>query len=346
MSKRRFSRWALAPLMIAAAVPARASIFGAPKSAIVNVVVDFTPEGRKLAHPTPENPAYYLPVVAPFQQLGGRVHGEWLPDRAQLTRLAAVELAKQGYLVMKPGPYLNARNELVYADGTVITVPEHPRQRRPIELNVSGNVPLTWAMINDADGPYSFAAMRTDRALLPGAEAPPIAQVFRQVDPVHGATLGRLPSLILAIYYGYLNPQTESFAPGSSQIPINSNQMIELVAGATFAHLDFISDERQAVMEAIGMNRYFIAISAYDFRAFVDRRRKVLLWQAKMSVPSAGIQQLADVMDALIKAGGPHFGRPMDHPEQVALPVTPQGRVKVGTPTVKDDGAATPDSGR
>lgn len=43
------------------------------KTTEVNVVVDFTPEGRKVAHPDPGNPAYYYPVMGKFE-LGPKQH--------------------------------------------------------------------------------------------------------------------------------------------------------------------------------------------------------------------------------------------------------------------------------
>jgi len=67
----------------------------------VAVVVDMTPEGRKFAHPTPDHPAYYLPVTLGYQEVGGHLTNYQRPpppaDKVQ--RLLANTLAAEGYRV-------------------------------------------------------------------------------------------------------------------------------------------------------------------------------------------------------------------------------------------------------
>jgi hypothetical protein len=66
----------------------------------VTVVVDMTAEGREAAHPTPDNPMYYSPVVRGYQEIGSVVAGEKPPSPHDVVRAVAVELAKQGYRVI------------------------------------------------------------------------------------------------------------------------------------------------------------------------------------------------------------------------------------------------------
>jgi len=115
---------------------------------------------------------------------------------------------------------------------------------------------------------------------------------------------------------------------------MNRPQMLGLVAGNTLGNigLDF---EREEIIQATDDDRYFVVLSAYDFKVYQKSHKKVLLWQAKMSIPSNHVT-MDEVIPALIKAGGPMFGRETIRPQQLILPLTPEGKVEVGTPTVKD----------
>src|SRR3954468_7924264 len=62
----------------------------------VTVVVDMTPEGRKLAHPTPAHPAYYLPVMRGYFEFGDRTAREKPPSAHDIVRIVAPELDKKG----------------------------------------------------------------------------------------------------------------------------------------------------------------------------------------------------------------------------------------------------------
>ena len=84
-----------------------------------------------------------------------------------------------------------------------------------------------------------------------------------------------------------------------------------------------------------GDDRYFVVVSAYDFEA-AKEKKKVLLWQAKMSTPSHRVA-LAEVIPSMITAGGPHFGRETKRPESVTAPLAKEGKVEVGTPVVVPD---------
>jgi hypothetical protein len=234
-------------------------IMAGERRALVNVVVDMTPEGRKAAHPTPDHPAYYFPVIGGYRQEGQAIAGDKRPTQFALLHLAAVELAKQGYLVVHPG----------------------------------------------------------------------------KTSP---------PDIILVFSWGTLNPDTIDLQ-GGGLVPLNINEMLAMVAGNTLENVSpdvgasgdtpigFMSPERHAIGEAVLDNRYCIVITAYDFPATIRQKKEVPLWQAKMSVSSAGVA-FDDVMPALIAAGGPLFGRETTFPQRITFPVTPDGRVIVGTPVL------------
>jgi hypothetical protein len=254
MLRAAFLLLALAPALFAA------------RQTEVDVVVDMSPEGRKVQRPTPQHPAFYLPIMGGFTEAGATVRGEreHAPSPHEVAHLIATTLADQGYLVCNPAK-------------------------------------------------------------------------------------GRRPTLIFAIHWGSIKPEIEDFGapgadptedPSAATVFFNQAQMLGMVGGNTLHNLD-LDFEREQVMQAAEEDRYFIMISAYDFATYRKSRKKLLLWQAKMSVPSNGVW-MQDVLAALVKAGGPLLGRETIRPKMLILPTTPEGRVEIGTPTVKDYQDAPP----
>jgi hypothetical protein len=298
----------------------------------VNIVVDFTDEGRKQTHPTRSAPAYYFPIAAGFQELGGLVAGEKPPDQKEVLHGIALALAAQGYLVTQPGFRSNANGELTYADGTPVEVPANPNSHGHSRMPPRA-IPLTVTMVNSADGPYSMAEARKAAPSTSGP-VPPLIRVVRTVDPVHGSVLDRMPSLILMIRYGYMNPNIVDMGGRGQKIFFNADQMLGLVGGNAFTHitLDF---EREDIIQAAQENRYFITVAAYDYPAYAASRKKVMLWQAKISTPSGGLESFSDITAALVAAGTASFGRETHKPVVVYLHRTPDGTVDIGPLTVK-----------
>ncbi|HEX3729463.1 MAG TPA: hypothetical protein VHV47_06640 [Opitutaceae bacterium] len=66
----------------------------------VTVVTDMTAEGRRALPPTPAHPVYYVPTVRGYQVIGPAISGEQAPSPHDVVRAAALELARQGYLVV------------------------------------------------------------------------------------------------------------------------------------------------------------------------------------------------------------------------------------------------------
>ena len=242
-------------LALIAAAPLRAGFFGPPKDVDVNVVVDLTDDGRKVAPPSREHPAFYYPVLAGYREMGALVAGEKSPPPTPVARLLAKALAAQHYFVVGP-------------------------------------------------------------------KTPP-------------------PSLILVFHWGYMNPQVDDVGTDDApqQLFWNEKEMLALVAGNTLGNLG-LSFEREDVLQAARDDRYFVIVSAYDFEAAKQKKKK-LLWQAKMSTPSNRVT-LAEVLPAMIASGGPHFGRETERPKSVAAPIVREGKVEIGTPTVVDDAAKAP----
>ncbi len=82
-------------------------------------------------------------------------------------------------------------------------------------------------------------------------------------------------------------------------------------------------------------NRYYIIASAYDFESAL-KQKKVLYWKTKISTNSVGLT-MNDSILALTLNAGPYFGREMTSAARLNRPVIKEGRVEIGTPTVKND---------
>jgi hypothetical protein len=237
----------------AVAVPAG---YGETNRTQIDIVVDMTSQGRKVQPPSHDKPAFYIPYVRGYVELGKAREGTDPPPPLAVEHQIALELARDGYFVI--------------------------------------------------------------------SKASPI------------------PSFILVIQWGCANPVIGNFNDGdaSQKRFFNEGQMLAIVGGNTLEHMD-LDFNREQVMQGAEQDRYFVALTAFDYKAYSHGRKKVKLWEAKMSLPSTGVM-IDDAIPALVRAGGPLFGRETTRPKMLILPLTPEGRVIIGTPTVKDYQDALP----
>jgi hypothetical protein len=237
--------------------------------------------------------------------------------------------------------------------GLVSTVSSHAADPR-CEVNV--NVSLTGAGRKlpppTKEKPAFYfpllAGYREEGSLVAGEKKPPpvlVAHVLAKALAAQGYLVVAKdtppPSLLLVVFWGYMNPQIDEFgdAENPQTVFFNQKEMLALVGGQTLGNLD-LSFEREAVMQGAEDDRYFVIVSAYDF-ADARKKKKTLLWTARMSTPSAGMT-LAEVLPALINSGGPLFGRETTVPKWVSAPLAPEGKVEIGTPTVVPEKPAAP----
>ncbi len=253
---------ARALLILAFALGGRAGVRAEPTTA-VDVVVDFTPAGRKLDRPALGKPVYYYPLLGGYQALGASAAGDDpAPPPLEVAHLVAVELARQGYLATRA-------------------------------VSEGGHLVL----------------------------APP-------------------PTLVIAVHWGRLHPVID--APADPAVGggryFNENQMLALVGGDSIQDL-LLGFGREQIMHEAEQNRYFVVVTAFDYHAARKSHQRVQLWQAKMSVPTNGVT-LTEVLPAMVRAGGPLFGRETKRPQTLFVPLAPEGSVEIGTPTVTDGPAA------
>jgi len=151
------------------------------------------------------------------------------------------------------------------------------------------------------------------------------------------------PNIILVFYWGYINPDivdlgapTDPDSTSPTQTFLNQDQMLALVGGSTLKNLD-LNFEKEEVMQAAEDDRYFLSVQAYDYTNYSKNHKKVILWHSKVSIPTANVD-LGQMMPALIKAGGPLFGVETIKPKIISTPIMHEGKVEIGTPTVKEYG--------
>jgi hypothetical protein len=165
--------------------------------------------------------------------------------------------------------------------------------------------------------------------------------------PLTSKALSPPPSLLLVFYWGTVNPDTLDDGDAANTNPaavLNQNQMLSMTAGKQTSNLGDFGLQTESVMQGIHDDRYYVLVSAYDFAAYNQHRQKIRLWVAKLSVPSAGTT-MAEVLPALIKTGAQIFGRETSGPKILEVPVAREGRVEIGTPTVKEEAGGSPSAG-
>jgi hypothetical protein len=147
------------------------------------------------------------------------------------------------------------------------------------------------------------------------------------------------PTLLLVFYWGAVSAEIEEMSDDPDEpdpVPLNEKEMLTLVGANATHHLQ-LSIGRQRVLNAAAEDRYFVIVTAYDY-AEARRKKKTLLWQARMSTPAAGVT-MPDVVKALVDNGAPRFGR------ETKQPVWARGKVRKGNVEI-GEAVVVPETGR
>ena len=119
----------------------------------------------------------------------------------------------------------------------------------------------------------------------------------------------------------------------------NNNQMQELVLGSKFepqSLQDHPSLRLETAVEEARHPRYYLMVSALDFKAATEHKKLVVYWTARVSTELEG-NTLAGVLPSLISSVAPHFGRDTDGPLLMGAKAVPLGHVEMGAPVLKTD---------
>jgi TonB family protein len=179
-------------------------------------------------------------------------------------------------------------------------------------------------------------------ALLRGALAQALAQ-----DHYLPAGPGRPPTQMLVFSWGIIS-EVSRFFDLKDQIDVLGHRFtresylarVKLVGGEGFASqvvaalnqrqinpvgpgpLQVLAERdslaRQLLEQAMA-DSYFVVASAYDAETAAKGQRR-LLWKTKITVNSQDLA-MADALAALIRHGGPYFGRPMDQTAILEVPL-------------------------
>ncbi len=157
------------------------------------------------------------------------------------------------------------------------------------------------------------------------------------------------PSIIVAAWWGTMNPGTyeelgfhEDVGVGVEISEHNKKNMLMLVGGSKYARNGWITSEQARVMQEAVEDRFFLFVSAYDAAAAV-RKEKKPLWFTRISLPAAGVS-MDDVMDTLVKSGGPFFGKETASVEFIDPVKLRKSEVHIGEAIVLPDEPTPPDA--
>lgn len=266
-----------------------------------NIFTEMTPEGRAVAAPTQEKPAYYVAQAGGVYQGGIGSEGAFKsPPLEKLEQMMQKSLAEGGYLPGEPAGRPPTVAIVYHWGAHSFHPPEDVR-----EENGVGSPPLPEVVVRKA---------LLDRALLLGGAkfAREVVRAMEQVD--RKATLQR------------------SFVPpdGGDFMGSVGDMMPD-----PFEQLRARSPEMERLVVELFSSSFFVIASAYNYDALAKGQRR-LLWRTKLTVNSLGVNML-ETIPLLIATGGPYFGRETVDPVVIAKRVSRSGKVEVGTPTVVPD---------
>ena len=263
----------------------------------VDVVVDMTIAGHKVAHPTPEKPAYYLPISVGYKEFGYMHDFQRPPPKAwDIEHALAIALYEQGYRLMTK----QGHPTLVLVFWWGYMAPEDLDADNPGGL---------------LERPGSLSAQPNSFFFGSGQGGPPIPVAGLSDNFIGGG--GVFPSFSMM------------------SIPANDIILSSMVGGNTINdHQKFLDPRLDTAMQLTTQPRYYILISAFDFKMWLHHRA-ILLWRAHVSTELWG-HYFDQVVGTLISTAAPEFGRETKVPHFSSVDLEPLGRVLVGTPVVRD----------
>ena len=90
----------------------------------------------------------------------------------------------------------------------------------------------------------------------------------------------------------------------------------------------FGTTEGEMIRSMLSDERYFVIVMAYDYQALLQEGKRRLLWSARLSMRSPGMNFREGIVD-MSTVGGMYFGHQTDG-VKVNLPALKEGRVEIG----------------
>ncbi len=274
-----------------------------------NVITEMTPEGRKVAPPSPGQPIYYVAQAGKFIRTGSALtDNEHAPPRADLEQAMQRALAANGFVV----------GELpAHRPGLVVVFNYGSHSMDP---------PLPPELADEVVTPP-----QTAEELLPIIAH----DVNLQADLIERAALigGNAFALRLkrALIEEVANMTTNYDMQPNGQLPVSPNPASPFQLFLSGKDSDLVGH----LVEDAFHSCYFVVASAYDYDA-MSHGQKRLLWRTKMTVDASGVN-MTETLAPLIASAGPYFGRDMAEASIVEKRISREGKVEIGTATVVED---------
>jgi hypothetical protein len=90
----------------------------------------------------------------------------------------------------------------------------------------------------------------------------------------------------------------------------------------------FGTTEDDTIRSMLSDERYFVIVLAYDYQSLVKENKRRLLWSARLSMRSPGMNFREGIVD-MSTVGGMYFGHQTDG-VRVKMPEVKEGKVEIG----------------
>lgn len=221
----------------------------------VNVNVDLTPAGRKVARPTPAAPVYYVPVIGGLHEEGDLpAGGPKPPPQNAVLHQMAVALASQGYLVANP-----------HTPPPTLLIVFHWGRMGPNSSDVG-----------DADNPMPVSPNEKRMlALVAGAATPNLNPFTERLDVIRDIQVNRYFAMFSAYDYAAATEKRKvALWRAKMSLPSDGTDLAEalpalVTAGAPFLGRETLAPER--VTKPLG-RQGSVKLGEPEFEEFPDAK--------------------------------------------------------------------------
>lgn len=281
-----------------------------------NIITEMSAEGRRMARPTTQKPAFYISQsggmrnvgLSPEESLKG-------PTEENLQRMMERALGENHYL-SSSGPAQPPTIVIIYQFGSHSFQPPASVGAAPAadgeaaDPAGSGDVPVPEIVIRKA---------LLDKAqLLGGAKfLKEVSEAMAEVDRIAGME--------------------------RSHVTVAGGEDFGSVASMMRDPFDVLRNkgpDYERLVDELFSSSYFVVATAYDYAALVRKERK-LLWRTKMTVNSLGVN-MVESLPPLIASAAPYLGIETRDPVVISKRVMRGGNVEIGEAKVVEADATLP----
>ncbi len=138
--------------------------------------------------------------------------------------------------------------------------------------------------------------------------------------------------------YDLEDTDTETGDTTTTTIAFNQREIRDLVGAFQAERHMLMMSEADRINEAARDLRLYIFLAAFDVEALA-RKEKKILWRTRISIDSRR-RNLPDSMHVMLTSAAPHFATTTDRPTFIEDADRRHAEVRIGTPTVVEEGNA------